>query len=192
MAGILRRSRCCSRASRPSAPRAACVPVTEVTSSIPVQAMPDAFLNERSEEQSRRHGTSVEYTKTISPSVVNVALVGFSRTLLISGNVTDVLNPAISDKTLGFVPGLDIGSIVVPGLTSLSAGPTALDKKVSMKTQLPFSFLPSARFCERSLRDVIRGGTWPYGASLLERPKSQSLCKSDSGEMAESVYRNPG
>src|SRR6202011_516597 len=52
---------------------------------------------------------------------------GFSRTLLISGKVIQVLNPAISDKSLGFVPGLDIGGINVPGLTSLAPGPTALD-----------------------------------------------------------------
>ncbi|HEV2986459.1 MAG TPA: TonB-dependent receptor, partial [Vicinamibacterales bacterium] len=88
---------------------------------------PDAFLNEISDTVSRRQGASVEHTRVISPSLVNVARVGFSRTLLISGKVTDVLNPAISDKSLGFVPGLDVGGITVPGLTSLSAGPTALD-----------------------------------------------------------------
>jgi hypothetical protein len=88
---------------------------------------PDAFLNEISETLSRRQGASLEYTRVISPSVVNVARVGLSRTLLISGKVVQVLNPAISDKSLGFVPGLDVGGITVPGLTSLAAGPTALD-----------------------------------------------------------------
>lgn len=88
---------------------------------------PDPFLNEISETLSRRQGASVEHTHILSPSVVNVARVGVSRTLLISGKVTDVLNPAISDKSLGFVPGLDVGGITVPGLTSLTPGPNATD-----------------------------------------------------------------
>ena len=88
---------------------------------------PDAFLNERTQQISKRQAGSTEYTRTISPTVLNVARVGVARTIFTSGSVTQVLNPAINDTSLGFLPGLDVGGIVVSGLTSLSAGPNALD-----------------------------------------------------------------
>jgi hypothetical protein len=88
---------------------------------------PDNFKNYVSATTSRRQSISLEYTRIVSPSTVSVARAGFSRTVFQNGVVTDVLNPAISDKSLGYVPGLDIGAVAVSGLTNLAAGPTALD-----------------------------------------------------------------
>ncbi len=88
---------------------------------------PDAFNQEVIATGAQRQSTSVEYTKTISPSLLNVARLGFGRSVMASGNTSQVLNPNYNDTSLGFVPGKDVGAITVSGITALSAGPSAQD-----------------------------------------------------------------
>jgi hypothetical protein len=88
---------------------------------------PDSFNNEVLKATSRRQSTSLEWTRTISPSLLNIGRFGFARTVMTSGLVTQVLNPAISNTSLGFVPGKTVGGITVSGLTALAAGPGAQD-----------------------------------------------------------------
>ena len=52
---------------------------------------------------------------------------GISRTTSNSGEIAAVLNPALNDLSLGFIPGFPIGSISVPGLTGTGGGPGAAD-----------------------------------------------------------------
>lgn len=89
--------------------------------------VPDAFLNKVTSTTSRRQTVGIEHTRMINSRAVNVVRFGFSRSVFQSGVVTDVLNPAIADPSLAFVPGLDIGTVAASGLTSLPAGPKALD-----------------------------------------------------------------
>jgi hypothetical protein len=88
---------------------------------------PDSFKNELEATLTHRQGVSMEYTRTINSSMVNIARFGFTRSLYQGPEVTQVYNSAISDTSLGYVPGKTIGAIAVSGITSLTAGPTALD-----------------------------------------------------------------
>jgi Carboxypeptidase regulatory-like domain/TonB-dependent Receptor Plug Domain len=88
---------------------------------------PDSFNEEVNATTAQRQSASLEYTKIISPSLLNVARFGFGRTVMTSGKAIEVLNKNYNDTSLGFVPGKDVGGITVSGLTSLTAGPTAED-----------------------------------------------------------------
>jgi Carboxypeptidase regulatory-like domain/TonB-dependent Receptor Plug Domain len=88
---------------------------------------PDSFMNELNSTLTHRQGVSMEYTRTINSSMVNIARFGFTRSLYQGPKVTQVYNSSINDISLGYVPGKTIGGISVSGLTSLTAGPTALD-----------------------------------------------------------------
>ncbi len=91
---------------------------------------PDSFNNQITNGLTHRMGTAIEYTNTISPTVVNIARVGFSRNLDQADPAnTTIINPALKLKGPGydFVPGKGIGGISVTNLTSLSASPTATD-----------------------------------------------------------------
>ncbi len=86
---------------------------------------PDAFLTKRTAESSRRQAAMAEYTRIITPSILNVSRVGFSRSAVPGSDISVVYNPLLEDPTLGFVPGKNIGSIVVPGITVPGSGPGA-------------------------------------------------------------------
>lgn len=88
---------------------------------------PDSFLTKQVGDTSHRDVMIGEYSHVFGPAIVNVSRVGLSRTRSESGNIVAVLNPALSDASLGFVPGSAIGSIAVPGLTSAGGGPGAVD-----------------------------------------------------------------
>ena len=139
---------------------------------------PDAFLNYISQQTSQRQSASTEYTRVISPTVLNVARVGVARTVFTSGSVTQVLNPAINNTSLGFVPGLDVGAISVSGLTALAAGPTALDYNFANYTSfqgyenvyitkgthaLKFG-VNAERMRYNSSQPNLTGGSWSYGS----------------------------
>jgi len=93
--------------------------------------VPDNFKNQLQESITHRQGVAMEYTRTINPSTVNIARFGFTRSLFRGPVVTQVYNTAINDTSLGYVPGKTIGGITVTGLSSLPAGPTALDLSFS-------------------------------------------------------------
>jgi hypothetical protein len=73
-------------------------------------AQPDSLLATQVADQSRRTVVIGEYSHVFGPAVVNVSRVGISRTRSTSGEIVATLNPALADTTLGFIPGLPIGS----------------------------------------------------------------------------------
>jgi hypothetical protein len=77
---------------------------------------PDSFKNQLNSTLTHRQGVSMEYTRTLNSSMVNIARFGFTRSLFQGPQVTQVYNPAINDVSLGYVPGKTIGAIAVPGL----------------------------------------------------------------------------
>jgi hypothetical protein len=62
---------------------------------------PDAFNNDLLHSQTRRQTVVVQESHTFSPSVLNAARVGYSRTHVVNVNPTTAVNPAALDKTLG-------------------------------------------------------------------------------------------
>ena len=84
---------------------------------------PDSLLTKRSADTSRKHMIAVEYTHVISPTILSASRIGFARSATVSGVITQVLNPLLEDPTLGFIPGYNIGSINVPGITVPGGGP---------------------------------------------------------------------
>jgi hypothetical protein len=88
---------------------------------------PDSFLNKQVADRSRRQVVMSEYSHTFGPAVVSVSRAGISRSTSNSGEIAAVLNPALDDLSLGFIPGFPIGSISVPGLTGTGGGPGAAD-----------------------------------------------------------------
>jgi hypothetical protein len=88
---------------------------------------PDALLAKQIADSSRRTLIASEYSHTFGPSLVSVTRAGLSRSRSVSGDIATVLNPALSDPTLGYIPGFNIGSISVPGLSGAGGGPGAAD-----------------------------------------------------------------
>lgn len=86
---------------------------------------PDAFRTRRNEDRSRRAALALEYTRIISPTLLSVSRLGFSRSAVPGTQITDVYSPLLEDKSLGFVPGKNIGTITVTGITVPGGGPGA-------------------------------------------------------------------
>jgi hypothetical protein len=88
---------------------------------------PDALMAKQVADTSRRQLIASEYSHTFGPAVVSVTRAGLSRSESRSGEIEAVLNPALADPTLGYIPGFNIGSIAVPGLSGAGGGPGATD-----------------------------------------------------------------
>jgi hypothetical protein len=88
---------------------------------------PDALLTKLVADSSRRHLIASEYTHTFGSAMVSVTRAGLSRSESNGGDIAEVLNPVLTDPTLGYIPGFNIGSIAVPGLSSAGGGPGAAD-----------------------------------------------------------------
>ena len=93
---------------------------------------PDNFNNQITQTITHRMGSSLEYTRTISPSVVNIARVGFARNVdEADPSLTKVLNPALNQigKAYDFVPGKGNGSVSISGnpISALANNPRAAD-----------------------------------------------------------------
>jgi hypothetical protein len=88
---------------------------------------PDAFRVKRTADTSHRQAAILEYTRTINPTVMTVSRFGFSRSTNIQGVITTVYNPLLEDRSLGFIPGSNMGALAVPGITIPGGGPGATD-----------------------------------------------------------------
>jgi hypothetical protein len=62
---------------------------------------PDAFNNDILHSQTRRQTVVLQESHTFSPSVLNAARVGYSRTHVVNVNPTTAVNPAATDPALG-------------------------------------------------------------------------------------------
>jgi len=86
---------------------------------------PDAFRTKRTTDKSRRQAAGIEYTHIISPTLLSVSRLGFSRSAVPSSEITAVYNKLLEDPSLGFIPGKNIGTITVPGINVPGQGPGA-------------------------------------------------------------------
>jgi hypothetical protein len=87
-------------------------------------ASPDAFNFKNIGTRSRRHTLALEETHVFTPSLLNTARFGFNRTVSIAPTTLGAINPAASDTTLGFVPGLTVGLVNINsnGITPFTGG----------------------------------------------------------------------
>jgi hypothetical protein len=88
---------------------------------------PDSLNDVVSASKSIRQGLGIEYTIIITPSIVNVARVGATRSVQPSGTIQQVVNKAVTDPILAQIPGKDSGSISIGGFASLPTGPLSTD-----------------------------------------------------------------
>lgn len=85
-------------------------------------AVPDAFNEKMIGSPSRHYNGVVNFQHTFSPTLLNNARVGVSRTVAHDSFDASAINSVVNDKSLGFVPGLPVGIIAVSGLTGFAGG----------------------------------------------------------------------
>jgi hypothetical protein len=84
---------------------------------------PDAFGELLSNVMSRRKLVTLHEQHIFSPRLLNAARAGYNRAVAIEGGVSSIINPLLTDPSLGFVPGEFAGYIkAVPGLTDFLGG----------------------------------------------------------------------
>lgn len=88
---------------------------------------PDTFYTKISGDISRRHAVMSELTWLMSPTTMSVTRLGFSRSVNVSGDIVEVLNPLLENPSLGFLPGYNIGATNVTGITVPGSGPGSLN-----------------------------------------------------------------
>jgi hypothetical protein len=97
---------------------------------------PDALGNVETSLYSSRQMVEAEETHIFSPTLVNTARVGYSRSHGISGVTASALNPIAADTSLGVAPGLPAPILSVTGLTATnSVGSTTENLLVSNSYQ---------------------------------------------------------
>ena len=97
---------------------------------------PDPLGNVLTSLFSSRQMYEVEETHIFSPTLVNVARFGFSRSHGISGQTSSAITPIAADTTLGVRPGIPAPILSIPGLTPTnSAGSSTENFLVSNSFQ---------------------------------------------------------
>jgi hypothetical protein len=87
------------------------------------QQNPDSYNFKLIGNQSSRNTLGLEESHIINPTLVNTARFGFNRNVVIAFTTLAAINPAASDTTLGFNPGLPVGIITVgSGVTQFPGG----------------------------------------------------------------------
>jgi hypothetical protein len=86
---------------------------------------PDLFQTVVSGTLARRQLATAEYTKIITPALVNTFRVGFSRVSADIIKPIKLLLPFAGDPSNGFVPGIPVGFIGVTGISNYTGGPGA-------------------------------------------------------------------
>jgi hypothetical protein len=87
------------------------------------QQNPDSYNFKLIGNQSSRNTLGLEESHIINPTLVNTARFGFNRNVVIAFTTLAAINPAASDTSLGFNPGLPVGVITVgSGVTQFPGG----------------------------------------------------------------------
>ena len=87
------------------------------------QQNPDAYNFKLVGNESSRDTVSLEESHIFTPALVNTARFGFNRNVIIAFNTISAINPAATDTSLGFNPGLPVGIITVgSGVTQFTGG----------------------------------------------------------------------
>ena len=91
---------------------------------------PDEFNNKNVGQASRRQAFTFEETHIFSGALINSLRLGFARTVAGNGLSTDVINPALNDLNLGYIPGRAVGEIQTAGLTNFTSGLNGVERNL--------------------------------------------------------------
>ena len=83
---------------------------------------PDAFDAVNLGIISQRRTALVEESHIFSPVLINIARVGFNRDISSALDSLGSINPATADPSYGFVPGRNVGAILIGGVTTFNGG----------------------------------------------------------------------
>jgi hypothetical protein len=83
---------------------------------------PDAYNQKRIGSPSRHYNTVVNLQHAFSPTLLNTARFGLSRTVAFDSQDTTALDPVATDTSLAFIPGKNPGLITVTGTTGTQGG----------------------------------------------------------------------
>jgi hypothetical protein len=84
--------------------------------------VPDNFDLKISESTSRRQNAVFSLQHIFSPALINNVRVGVSRTHSTGQTDVDAVNPAMKDPSIGFLPGRNVGNIIITGVTGVYSG----------------------------------------------------------------------
>jgi outer membrane receptor protein involved in Fe transport len=130
---------------------------------------PDALGNVLTSLFSSRQMYEVEETHIFSPTLVNVARFGFSRSHGISGETASAINPIAADTTLGIRPGIPAPILSVNGLTATSSvGSTSENLLVSNSFQVYDDIFMTRG--KHSLKFGFSAERIQFNATTLPRP----------------------
>jgi len=79
------------------------------------QSEPDGLDNLLIHNPAKRYMVGIEWNHIVSPTLMNSLRVGFNRDVVQSPSGSTPINPAVSDLSLGFVPGDSAGMVSVSG-----------------------------------------------------------------------------
>jgi hypothetical protein len=71
---------------------------------------------------SQRRTAAIEESHIISPAAINIARIGFNRSISSALDSLSAIDQAAADTSLGFVPGRSVGSILIGGVTTFNGG----------------------------------------------------------------------
>lgn len=83
---------------------------------------PDALNNLLQYAIARRQIAALEESHIFSAGFVNTVRVGYNRAHTTSAGGVQAINPAAADPSLGWAPGLNVGTVHVTGLTNIGPG----------------------------------------------------------------------
>ena len=89
------------------------------TSSISSADPSDALIDQAI---SRRAAGSIQDIHIFTPQLTNALRLGYSRSVAIGPRQQGVINPAADNSSLGFFRGVNVGSLLVSGLTTFNGG----------------------------------------------------------------------
>jgi hypothetical protein len=83
---------------------------------------PDPFDVRVAANLDRRRTVAINESHIFTPSLLNSVRIGYSRNVSIAPTTVSAINPAASDTSLGFVPGLTVGLINIGGISNFQGG----------------------------------------------------------------------
>ena len=148
---------------------------------------PDPLLNVISSLFSLREMIGVEETHIFSPTLVNTARVGYSRSHGINGGIVGAINPIAGDTTLGDRPGIPAPIITISGggITPTASVGSASQNLLASNS---FQFYDDAFWTKgnHSLKFGVSVERIQFNASTLQRPNGQFTFQ-DLGQFLQDI-----
>jgi hypothetical protein len=83
---------------------------------------PDSYNFTQIGQTSARKSVSIEETHIFRPNLINVARIGYSRSVVAAPITLGAINPLATDTSLGFLPGSPVGNFSITGISIFTGG----------------------------------------------------------------------